>query len=339
MIKDFSGALDGSPYNSRQIQIIAITSVLVFLSTLALGLRLWARKLIGVGLYTDDYVITAGLLLSYGNCVCQYVGVSFGLGRHIDEVGEYNGSRYLLVLFVLQMFWNTTLPVIKLAISLFYMRIFPVKSMKIACKIINWYLLLWFITFQTTAIFQCTPVSYFWNRATENGHCIASTSFFIALATTNLFTDVALLLMPIPSIWKLSVRTPQKIRLSSIFLVGTFVCVIAIVRIQTLTVIDDTDITYSNSFAGLFTAIESSIGVVVACMPSLMPIWNMLLGKPPTASDTTVNSHQVRTYQSRVDTDNTGWEMISDVGGKRNVIAVRDEWDVREEMTSTTQSA
>jgi len=119
------------------------------------------------------------------------------------------------------MFWNATLPVIKLAITLFYMRIFPVSSMKIACKIVNWYLLLWFIAFQTTAIFQCTPVSYFWNRETEKGHCIESTKFFIALATTNLFTDVALLVLPIPQIWKLKVPRAQKFRLSSIFLVGT----------------------------------------------------------------------------------------------------------------------
>jgi len=73
-------------------------------------------------------------------------------------------------------------------------------------------------------------------------------------------------------------------------------------------------------------------------MPSLMPIWNMLVGKPLATSGATAESHQSRTYQSHVKAGDNGWEMISDVGGKKkNVIAVRQEWDVREETTSTIE--
>jgi len=64
MTKDFSGALDGAPFNTRQVQIIAVTSLLVFLSTLAFVLRLFARKLQGVSFYKDDYVIGVGLVSS-----------------------------------------------------------------------------------------------------------------------------------------------------------------------------------------------------------------------------------------------------------------------------------
>lgn len=60
MMKDFT--LDGAPYNTRQIQIIVVTSLLVFLSTLAFALRLWARKIQGVGFYKDDWVIGVGLV-------------------------------------------------------------------------------------------------------------------------------------------------------------------------------------------------------------------------------------------------------------------------------------
>lgn len=54
--------IGGLPYNSRQWSIIIVTSFLVAISTLAVGLRLYARQSSGGRLYVDDFCIVASLV-------------------------------------------------------------------------------------------------------------------------------------------------------------------------------------------------------------------------------------------------------------------------------------
>lgn len=124
------------------------------------------------------------------------------------------------VLFILQLFWNTTLPAIKLSILLFYRRLFPTPWMRLACNIVGGFLMLWYLAFQITAIVQCIPTRYYWDKKGEKGNCIKLVPFYIALAASNVATDVLILTLPIPLVWKLQVKTSKKIGLTITFLLG-----------------------------------------------------------------------------------------------------------------------
>ena len=124
------------------------------------------------------------------------------------------------ILYILQMFWNTTLPAIKISILLFYRRLFPARRLLVASSIIGAIVLAWYIAIQITAIFQCLPIHYYWRRVGQ-GHCIQTTNFYIILASLNLATDVAVLILPIPFVWHLQVRKSKKLSLSVIFLLGS----------------------------------------------------------------------------------------------------------------------
>ncbi|KAI9691708.1 MAG: hypothetical protein M1822_007780 [Bathelium mastoideum] len=123
--------------------------------------------------------------------------------------------------------------------------------------------------------------------------------FYTALASTNVITDVILLVLPMPEIYKLQIPWQKKIGLVVVFTLGIFVCAIAVYRITTLKEIDPKDITWSNTYAGLWTAIEGSVvslqtygtnevsqqslpdvkGVTVACLPSSVPVFLQAFGK------------------------------------------------------------
>ena len=117
------------------------------------------------------------------------------------------------------MLWNTTLPVIKISILLFLRRLFPMRQMLYACYGIGAFLVLWYVAFQTTAIVQCLPIHYFWHREGP-GHCINNVTFYIVLASLNLATDVAVLVLPVPFIWRLQMQKRKRIGISSVFLIG-----------------------------------------------------------------------------------------------------------------------
>lgn len=166
-------------------------------------------------------------------------------------------------MYITELLWNTILPAIKISILLFYRRLFPLRRLLVASSIIGAIVVAWYIAIQITAIFQCLPIHYFWLRV-GRGHCIRTTNFYIALASLNLATDVAVLILPIPFIWQIQIRKSKKLSLSAVFLVGLMyyafqcskkqfskdltkyvrsVCVTSVIRLQTLTDIDSEDIT------------------------------------------------------------------------------------------------
>ncbi|CAD6592983.1 MAG: hypothetical protein ASARMPREDX12_006635 [Alectoria sarmentosa] len=328
--------------NSRQVQILSVTSMLIFLSTLAVSLRFVSRRISTGKFYMDDYVIVFALLLSFGDCICQFVGVRYGLGQHIDQVGKQDEVTYLLILYVLQLFWNTTLPAIKVSILLFYRRLFPVRRLLVASSIIGAILLAWYIAIQITAIFQCLPIHYYWRRL-DQGHCIQTTNFYIILASLNLATDVAILILPIPFIWHIQIQKSKKLWRSVVFLLGSFVCVTSVIRLQTLTDIDNEDITWSNVYPGLWTAIEASLGIVAACLPSLGPVLHKSIGHPlPTTQDNN-NAQSQRRFAHPThpfgDAELDGFERILESGPQGRDAAVIMNTIVRRSSASSEKGA
>ncbi len=70
-------------------------------------------------------------------------------------------------------------------------------------------------------IFACTPIRYFWDRNVEGGKCpIDILKAFNAQVVPNIVTDLVLLGMPMPLVWKLGLPRGQKVALCGIFALG-----------------------------------------------------------------------------------------------------------------------
>ena len=70
-------------------------------------------------------------------------------------------------------------------------------------------------------IFQCDPVSGFWNRNIPAKCKIDDYAFFLGIAVPNIVTDAAIIALPMPYIWQLHRLTSQKIALAGIFMLGS----------------------------------------------------------------------------------------------------------------------
>lgn len=73
---------------------------------------------------------------------------------------------------------------------------------------------------EAAAIFTCTPIRKVWDPTVVGGTCIDIRSFFIGIAVPNVFTDLALLVIPLPYLWGLQVKLPQKIAVMFVFILG-----------------------------------------------------------------------------------------------------------------------
>jgi hypothetical protein len=100
-----------------------------------------------------------------------------------------------------------------------YYRIFRFPYFKIWAYIIGTFVILWVICITFLFIFICVPVQKLWYPDLP-GRCINQVSTWIANAVSTIATDVAILLLPIPQVWKLQLRISEKIAVLIAFSLG-----------------------------------------------------------------------------------------------------------------------
>ncbi|OAQ65351.2 hypothetical protein VFPPC_06466 [Pochonia chlamydosporia 170] len=272
----------------RRATIVATSVVTWFLAIIAIILRLLSRRMKGIELWLDDWLIIAALFPS-----CAHVfgmagyAVSRGLGQHIWVTPPDSTRAWALGLFIAELGYFFTLICVKWSILAFYWRSFHIRrSIRIPIWTLATVVLLWGIAVILVTIFQCQPTHAFWSRfdpvnprSPSDYHCgVEDTKFFYGNAIPTIITDILMLLLPAPYIYTLQLRKGQKFALAGIFLVGLFVTLVSVIRLNYLLKgnLQDPDITWNFVDIGLWSVIEGNIAMVCACLPFLRPILNKL---------------------------------------------------------------
>ena len=125
------------------------------------------------------------------------------------------------VVFALLILYSLAVAFPKLSILALYLRIFTEKRYRISTWVLAAIISGTAVTVSLTAVFQCSPVPYAWDKSISGGNCIDVASFYIYISIPNVITDVAILLLPLPMIFKLHTNQSQKVGLSIVFLLGT----------------------------------------------------------------------------------------------------------------------
>ena len=70
------------------------------------------------------------------------------------------------------------------------------------------------------SILSCSPVRFTWDLSVLGGHCVDIYGWFISTLVINFANDIAILVLPIPFIWRLNQSKAQKTLVSGMFLLG-----------------------------------------------------------------------------------------------------------------------
>lgn len=76
------------------------------------------------------------------------------------------------------------------------------------------------MSFIFTSILGCRPFAVAWNP-TGDGHCLQESTVAYAITGINIFTDIIVLVLPLPWLWKLQMDTSRKISITAMFLLGS----------------------------------------------------------------------------------------------------------------------
>ena len=69
-------------------------------------------------------------------------------------------------------------------------------------------------------VFMCTPVSFFWTRGHNSGHCMNQYIIWFTNAGLNISQDIVILLLPLPVIRSLRIPASQKKGLVTMLALG-----------------------------------------------------------------------------------------------------------------------
>lgn len=143
-----------------------------------------------------------------------------GVGFHSSQIGHERDVMIAKLMLAAEVLYGLNLCWTKIGILLMYWRIFnQVSYFKPVSYVIGGLVLAWGIVVTFSSIFLCVPVQKSWDP-TVPGHCLNVLVIWTANAASTILTDIAILVLPLPKVWRLQLRTVQKVALTFSFALG-----------------------------------------------------------------------------------------------------------------------
>ncbi|MCJ1246595.1 hypothetical protein MMC30_003804 [Trapelia coarctata] len=254
-----------------------------FLATTAVFLRLQARRKQKLPLMWDDYLIIVALIFTIITGVLMVIGAAAGsLGGHTAIGPEGPISDHRLVVFQQTLFANQLTQLLavgptKFSVLMFYRRIFRGRLFSIASWSLIAAVIAWTIAFFFGNLLECIPISINWTGSGSDDTCVNEVPMYLAQAYADVATDVLILVLPMPMIWKLQMPMRRKVAISGIFFLGALTVAASVAKMIVQYFVgsnleQNPDLSYYLTPIVYWPMIEASLGITAACLPTLRPL-------------------------------------------------------------------
>ncbi|KAH9869189.1 hypothetical protein IAQ61_006394 [Plenodomus lingam] len=268
-----------NPEETVDAYILRLDSVGSFTYALVMiivPLKLWCRRRAGgwanIGL--DDYLSIASLFFANGFFWVSMMGMRDMLGRHVADLPDpMMIIEFLKCVWIAQLMYTFAITSTKLAVLAFYWRLFAVSA-RVIIWVVAGMCIAWFIGIFFSVIFSCLPVHAAWDVTITNAKCIPIRSIYLGGSIPNVILDLVVVLMPLPYVWRLQAPLAQRLILAGMFILGTFIAVVSLVRLiifLSIPIATSGDVTFNFREIIVWSIVEINVGLICACMPSLKP--------------------------------------------------------------------
>lgn len=219
--------------DSIAYQVIAISLPFTCIATFIVLLRLYTRFVVVRSPGLDDLFITIGLLVSWAFCSLRIANIPYGYGIHLWELYIPKLRPFLIIDLLGQDFYFVGTCFVKVSILLFYLRLNPDKTFRTAAYCIMAFDVTYSFISIIVSTFGCTPVAGGWDLLVKST-CVNKKAYYYVQAVCNIITDFATLGLSVRMCLRLNVSKRQRYLLLILLAVGSFACIISIVRLVTM---------------------------------------------------------------------------------------------------------
>ncbi|KAJ5548030.1 hypothetical protein N7513_005264 [Penicillium frequentans] len=277
-----SGTLHALGHNWLGKADIAVQTILLCGVIVAVALRLWSRRLLGVSWQWNDWLILVSLMVMMGRYIVELMLILMcGLGLHTAEVTLLGGAetfvRFDKLTYVGDLLWITVVALIQLSILHYYLRQFQhrvVVLMTYATMALC--SALWIGSFFAIAFF-CTPAKKFWLTDLA-GHCGDRKMLHLGSTVSEAILEAFIICLPIPILSHMQLSKARKISMGAVYILGIIIIVATAVRIKIEFDLNPDDETFGSARKSLISCIVPLLGIIVACLPILPPAIQRIFG-------------------------------------------------------------
>ncbi|KIM93489.1 hypothetical protein OIDMADRAFT_96199, partial [Oidiodendron maius Zn] len=233
---------------------------------------------VGITLTTLSFIVIC-LRTYVRGWVVKAIGIEsrYGLGLHdLSAMPDQNVKLFGLLQYCGAPFYITSILGFKLSLLFMFLRIAVDRTYRIAIIIIAVACTCFHLCFLLVQINLCRPVAKQWDPAITWGSCVVAVPFYTSMASLTIVFDVIIIFTPYPMLIQAKLPLRKKAILICIFSLGIFITIIQIIRILTIKSLSNY---LDSSKLILWSMVENNLGIIVASIPALAPLFKSLLDK------------------------------------------------------------
>ncbi|GAP87004.1 putative integral membrane protein [Rosellinia necatrix] len=259
-------------------RLIVFISLFTPLQIGIVAIRFYARSLTKFEYDLADALVVVALLAQIlATGVDIGAAVQAGVGIHIEYLMETDPEKITLFfkyLVAISVWYFATITITKLAICKLYRTLFPHRAIYVLLYITAAILVATPIVTSITLLVACRPFSANWGSAqVQSLYCLNKEAIFVWGTIPNIVTDVVLLVIPLPVVWKLHTTTKMKLALTLTFTIGGLGLVASILRfISFFNTNSFTDATFNAVELIIWTLAEPGIYLISASLLVCRPL-------------------------------------------------------------------
>ncbi|GIK00943.1 hypothetical protein Aspvir_004973 [Aspergillus viridinutans] len=262
--------------SGRSEAIMVVTAIFLGLSLIAGSLRCFVRFRLTHAAGCDDYIMVAAMFFNIGFGTCTILGATFGMGKKLVYFEESMGNfrNAMLCFWLGQLFYVVTSVIVRLSITITLVRLTVDnlhRSILSAATVLSVVAGTIFFFF---TIFECTPVTYYWNRMTEDGHCMNMDGLLgivYMYSAAAAVCDFTIGLLPAFMIGRLKMDRRTKTAVIGILSIGCVASTAVIVRIPFLHLSKSPEFLYQTTQVSIWSNIETGLGITAGSLMTVRP--------------------------------------------------------------------
>ncbi|KAF7714837.1 Uncharacterized protein PECH_000034 [Penicillium ucsense] len=256
------------------MRIALIVSIFLVLAIIFVTARLWTRFRIVKAPGYDDLMIILALICAIALSAMVFVELHYGLGKPGETLSKSSFQGHLFFLWLAIPLYNTSLILAKLSALIFLLRVFRARRFVIFTYGFMAVLTAAGLWMLFSSIFLCRPIHKFWDVSypRDRGYCLPRQPIWYFNAGFQIASDMVILVMPMPMLWKLHLPWRQKAGIIAVFGTGIVVIAISIARTLELRLLFLWDFSKNNGKAATWSSLEADVSIICACMAPMHPL-------------------------------------------------------------------
>ncbi|KAE8363918.1 hypothetical protein BDV27DRAFT_145697 [Aspergillus caelatus] len=249
--------------------IIIVTAVSLGVSLVAVCLRCFVRLRIVRAFGYDDALIVTAMVCSHAFLFSRFRTDSYSRFSMWDSPCFWWLGELIYIITVTVGRLSIAITLLRLTIERIHTWIlYAVMVLSTAVGIV----------FLFVSIFQCQPVSYYWNLLWMEGHCLAMDArlgivyMYSGVVAT---CDFTMGILPVFLIWRLQMDLRTKVAVAGILGIACIASAAVIVRIPFLSSAKSPDFLHATTQISIWSNIEAGLGITAGSLATVRPIIRM----------------------------------------------------------------